>query len=145
MGEGGLIGTWVFVGAGAGALAEEVAGQGPSPEPAQCCERACSQATWGMQAWEPAARGYWSQPKRPAKTFMQLRKVSQAGPWRMATRDGLGPRWRHTSGAGWYLFLLCPTVPTCPPFTALVTSIHQGTVSTHCTWRPGVAPVDDRG
>ena len=29
MGEGGLIGTWVFVRAGGGAPAKEVAGQGP--------------------------------------------------------------------------------------------------------------------
>lgn len=61
MGEGGLIGTWVFVRAGGGAPAKEVAGQGPSPEPVQCRERGCSQATWRLGAWESAARSYWSQ------------------------------------------------------------------------------------
>ena len=67
--------------------------------------------------------------------------TGQAGPWRMAVRNGLGPRWCTPLVP---VFLLCPALPTCPPFTGLVTSIHQGTASTRCTWRPGVASVGDR-
>ena len=82
-----------------------------------------------------------SEPRCPGKTFMRLHKVSEAGPWRMAVSNGLGP-----AGATPLVpvFLRCPALPTCPPFTGLVTSIHQGPASTRCTWRPGVVSVGDR-
>ena len=96
-----------------GSLCERGVGLRREEGPLQCDERACSQASWRVGAWRPAARRCWSQsPCVRARRLCDCTKSHRTG---RPVAHGCEERARaplvHTSGAG---LLTLPGPPHLP-------------------------------